>query len=150
MAVIPFLFFLLLAPWPDQHSNQAPGQGIHDVGSVSVLKANSGSSKVASAQGLRASEESLGASESAGLGSFDEFEDLLELSDDFTGGRGGRNRRPGGGRNNNRGPYENEQTLRQLQLELYHVAGVLLPVLVTCNCEHDVISQKHHVAVLCH
>lgn len=131
--VCPFLVFLLLAPWPGRPFRSAQltaEQGWSNIGSFSKLQASHGSSRLASAQGLRASDENLGASERAGLDSLSQFEVLLELSDDFTGGRNTGGRRPGrqkGGRNG--GVYVDSQSLRQQQLELYHVAGMIQSVL---------------------
>lgn len=113
------LALLILAPWPDQiypdlvtEQAYVEGQGVH----MSV--GNNHISRLASAQGLSVSDERLGAGEEAAFEIFSQFESVLELSDDFTGGRGARNRRT-----SRRAVFDDAQSFRRQQLELYHVAG---------------------------
>jgi hypothetical protein len=66
-----------------------------------------------SGQGLDVSFEQLGAGELASLGALDEFEDLLELSEQYTG-KPRKRRMPS---------FSDAISLQQLQLQTYHVAG---------------------------
>lgn len=120
------LAILLLSPWPQQldpHSQDLLEKlfGSHHASNEPhATAASRGPGKLASAQGLSVPDESLGAGELATMDQLGQFESLLELSDEFTGGR-----RPGPKHTGSRrgAAFEDTQYLRQQQLELYYVAG---------------------------
>lgn len=120
------LVVLLLSPWPPQLSPDChtPADQVdhiaHKYNIQTLVQAPCSQSRLVSAQGLSVPDESLGAGELAALDQFDQFESLLELSDDFTGGRGRGGKSTGSRR---KAAFEDSQSLRQQQLELYHVAG---------------------------
>lgn len=129
--ILPLLCVLLLAPWSDIILPRCHQTVDGNAGTVSGLtnwicvfqatrmNHHGGSSRLAAAQGLAVSDDNLGASEGSGFELFSQFESVLQLSGDFTGGRGVRGRRT-----TRRAVYGNPDTLRKQQLELYHVAGM--------------------------
>lgn len=132
-SIVCLAILLLLAPWPSpvpQATHQTISHGLNEsdhgsrcIPAVWTTTGHHGSRRLASAQGLRVSDENLGASERSGLDLFSQFEDLLELSDDFTGGRRTGSKNTGSRRGRARAVYSDSMTLRQQQLKLYHVAG---------------------------
>lgn len=126
--VLGLVAVLLLSPWPDQtvpfleNHKDATSQLYDDHhAAVGQRPASAGRSRLASAQGLSVPDESLGAGELATLDQFSQLERLLELSDQFTGGKGRGGKSTGGRRG---AAFDDAQSWRQQQLELYHVAGM--------------------------
>lgn len=148
---ILLLLLVVLSPWP-RHLllDSTPSDTTQGVPPCTIT-ASCRHSRLASAQGLSVPDESLGAGEVAAFDLFGLFEDLLELSDDFTGGKGTGSRptrsRRGGSRS--KAAFEDTQSLRQQQLELYYVAGMSHYLMVAVNMLSPVSDDLLHSLLLC-
>ncbi|WIA32987.1 hypothetical protein OEZ86_006147 [Tetradesmus obliquus] len=110
------LVAVLLVPWPQDFLVLQQQQQQHSSQQTGVLR----SQRLVAGQGLLVGPENLGAGQLAVADTFDQFEDMLDVAAQLSGGRG----RGGRGRSNNLGGegFSSTPDMVQLQLSSYILA----------------------------